>query len=217
MRISFGFVNFEYRRCYQRDIGIAHFRSGDGDVDQSRKFVESRIRMSSAGRNAGVYRIKVIEKIFKRPKFELISCREQRVTGLLVFIFIGLSVFMTKVLKVKPKLKNFFKNFCVLVFDAFQFIPMPVLYGVFLYMGLSSLRGVQMIDRLLLLIIPMKYQPDYVYLRHVPIKRVHLFTVFQLGCFIVLCIVKEIEITSIVFPIMVRRKLASCCKIYRKN
>lgn len=25
----------------------------------------------------------------------------------------------------------------------FQFIPMPVLYGVFLYMGASSLRGIQ--------------------------------------------------------------------------
>jgi len=25
----------------------------------------------------------------------------------------------------------------------FQFIPMPVLYGVFLYMGVSSLRGIQ--------------------------------------------------------------------------
>ena len=25
----------------------------------------------------------------------------------------------------------------------FQFIPMPILYGVFLYMGISSLKGVQ--------------------------------------------------------------------------
>lgn len=104
----------------------------------------------------------------------------------------------------------------------FQAIPMPVLYGVFLYMGISSLRGVQvsslfsdvdfvpshfssfqMIDRLLLLFMPLKYQPDLVYLRHVPIKRVHLFTAFQLSCFVVLCVVKEIKITSIVFPLMV--------------
>lgn len=26
-----------------------------------------------------------------------------------------------------------------------QFIPMPVLYGVFLYMGVSSLKGIQVI------------------------------------------------------------------------
>jgi len=29
-------------------------------------------------------------------------------------------------------------------------IPMPVLYGVFLYMGISSLHGIQLFDRLLL-------------------------------------------------------------------
>lgn len=61
-----------------------------------------------------------------------------------------------------------------------------------------------MVDRLLLLFMPLKYQPDLVYLRHVPIKRVHLFTAFQLGCFVVLCVVKEIKITSIIFPLMVR-------------
>lgn len=61
-----------------------------------------------------------------------------------------------------------------------------------------------MIDRICLLFMPMKYQPDYVYLRHVPVKRVHLFTVFQFGCFIVLCLVKEIQQTAIIFPIMVK-------------
>jgi len=31
----------------------------------------------------------------------------------------------------------------VWVFFPPQFIPMPVLYGVFLYMGVSSLKGIQ--------------------------------------------------------------------------
>lgn len=56
---------------------------------------------------------------------------------------------------------------------------MPVLYGVFLYIGISVLRGIQLFDCLLLMFVPMKYQPDYAYLRHVPIKRVHLFTLAQ--------------------------------------
>lgn len=30
---------------------------------------------------------------------------------------------------------------------ALQFIPMPVLYGVFLYMGVASLNGVQVSER----------------------------------------------------------------------
>uniref|UniRef100_A0A8D2QEF3 Anion exchange protein n=1 Tax=Zonotrichia albicollis TaxID=44394 RepID=A0A8D2QEF3_ZONAL len=56
----------------------------------------------------------------EQPKF--LGIREQRVTGLMIFVLMGCSVFFTSVLK---------------------FIPMPVLYGVFLYMGVSSLRGIQ--------------------------------------------------------------------------
>ncbi len=80
---------------------------------------------------------------------------------------------------------------------------MPVLYGVFLYMGIAALGGIQLIDRLLLLFMPMKYQPDYVYLRHVPIRRVHLFTAFQAGCLAMLWVIKSIKKTKIAFPIMV--------------
>lgn len=56
---------------------------------------------------------------------------------------------------------------------------MPVLYGVLMYMGIASLRGMQFIDRLGLLFMPPKYQPDYNYLRHVPLNKVHLFTMIQ--------------------------------------
>ena len=51
------------------------------------------------------------------------------------------------------------------MFSILKYIPMPVLYGVFLYMGISSLNGIQMFDRLLLFLMPKKYQPDYSYLR----------------------------------------------------
>jgi hypothetical protein len=36
---------------------------------------------------------------------------------------------------------------------------MPVLYGVLLYMGVSSLKGMQFVDRILLMLMPPKYQP----------------------------------------------------------
>ena len=110
-------------------------------------------------------------------------CSEQRATGFLTFLFIGLSVFLTPVLK---------------------FIPMPVLYGVFLYMGISALDGVQMVDRLLLFITPMKYQPDYEYLRHVRIAKVLIFTAIQIGCFALMWAVKSISAIAIAFPLMVR-------------
>ena len=108
--------------------------------------------------------------------------REQRVTHVLIFLTIGLSVYMVPVLSL---------------------IPMPVLYGVFLYMGVASLNGIQLFDRILLIFMPKKYQPDSSYLRHVELKRVHLFTGVQLGSLGGLWVIKAIKQTSILFPIMV--------------
>ncbi|XP_033628875.1 sodium bicarbonate cotransporter 3-like [Asterias rubens] len=112
---------------------------------------------------------------------KVVGCREQRLTGLLVFIMMGVSSLMTSVLR---------------------FIPMPVLYGVFLYMGISSLRGVQFVDRLLLFLMPAKHQPDHIYLRHVKLWKVHLFTAIQAICLAILWIIKTSK-GAIVFPIMV--------------
>ncbi|KAK0426363.1 hypothetical protein QR680_009669 [Steinernema hermaphroditum] len=110
-----------------------------------------------------------------------VGVREQRVTGIVTFLMIGLSVLMTRVL---------------------GHIPMPVLYGVFLYMGIAALGGIQLFDRILLLLMPMKYQPDTIYIRHVPITVIHMFTLCQVGCLAVLWIVKSIKKTSMAFPIM---------------
>ncbi|KAM8827601.1 electrogenic sodium bicarbonate cotransporter 1-like isoform 2-T3 [Spinachia spinachia] len=113
------------------------------------------------------------------PKF--LGVREQRVTGIFVFLLTGLSVFMAPILK---------------------FIPMPVLYGVFLYMGVASLNGVQFMDRLQLLLMPAKHQPDLIYLRHVPQRRIHLFTFIQVLCLAFLWILKS-TVAAIVFPVMI--------------
>ncbi|XP_078812088.1 electrogenic sodium bicarbonate cotransporter 1 isoform X8 [Oryzias latipes] len=115
----------------------------------------------------------------EQPKF--LGVREQRVTGICVFLLTGLSVFMAPILK---------------------FIPMPVLYGVFLYMGVASLKGVQFMDRLQLLLMPAKHQPDLIYLRHVPQRRIHLFTFIQALCLALLWILKS-TVAAIVFPVMI--------------
>uniref|UniRef100_A0A671W2S7 Anion exchange protein n=1 Tax=Sparus aurata TaxID=8175 RepID=A0A671W2S7_SPAAU len=115
----------------------------------------------------------------EQPKF--LGVREQRLTGVIVFILTGLSVFMSPILK---------------------FIPMPVLYGVFLYMGVASLNGVQFMDRLKLLLMPAKHQPDLVYLRHVPLRKVHLFTFIQILCLALLWILKS-TVAAIIFPVMI--------------
>lgn len=79
---------------------------------------------------------------------------------------------------------------------------MPVLYGVFLYMGVASLNGIQFFDRILLFFMPKKYQPDVPYLRKVKLSRVHMFTGVQLASLAGLWIIKDIKKTSILFPIM---------------
>jgi hypothetical protein len=68
----------------------------------------------------------------------------------------------------------------------------------------------QFVDRIALVAMPKKYQPDHMYLRHVPIKRVHLFTLFQILSLGVLWVVKMIKSISILFPIMV-------CKLHPAN
>ncbi|XP_026090992.1 electrogenic sodium bicarbonate cotransporter 1-like isoform X5 [Carassius auratus] len=115
----------------------------------------------------------------EQPKF--LGVREQRVTGTMVFILTGLSVFMAPILK---------------------FIPMPVLYGVFLYMGVASLNGVQFMDRLQLLLMPAKHQPDLIYLRYVPLRRVHFFTFIQVLCLALLWVLKS-TVAAIIFPVMI--------------
>lgn len=50
---------------------------------------------------------------------------------------------------------------------------------------------------------PAKHQPDHAFLRHVPLRRIHLFTLVQMLCLAVLWILKS-TMAAIIFPVMVR-------------
>ncbi|XP_042837701.1 electrogenic sodium bicarbonate cotransporter 4 isoform X6 [Panthera tigris] len=115
----------------------------------------------------------------EQPQF--LGVREQRVTGTIVFILTGISVFLAPILK---------------------YIPLPVLYGVFLYMGVASLNGIQFWERCKLFLMPAKHQPDHAFLRHVPLRRIHLFTLVQILCLAVLWILKS-TMAAIIFPVMI--------------
>ncbi|MEE6511682.1 hypothetical protein FKM82_018358 [Ascaphus truei] len=78
---------------------------------------------------------------------------------------------------------------------------MPVLYGIFLQMGVAALGSIQFLERMQLLFIPPKHQPDLIYLRHVPLRRVHLFTIIQILCLVILWILKSTA-AAIIFPLM---------------
>ncbi|XP_077020291.1 band 3 anion transport protein isoform X1 [Tamandua tetradactyla] len=95
--------------------------------------------------------------------------KEQRISGLLVSVLVGLSILMEPIL---------------------ARIPTAVLFGIFLYMGVTSLSGIQLFDRILLLFKPPKYHPDVPYVKRVRTWRMHLFTGIQLICLAVLWAVK---------------------------
>uniref|UniRef100_A0A2K5ESF4 Solute carrier family 4 member 1 (Diego blood group) n=1 Tax=Aotus nancymaae TaxID=37293 RepID=A0A2K5ESF4_AOTNA len=96
--------------------------------------------------------------------------KEQRISGLLVSVLVGLSILMEPIL---------------------SRIPLAVLFGIFLYMGVTSLSGIQLFDRILLLLKPPKYHPDVPYVKRVKTWRMHLFTGIQIICLVVLWVVKS--------------------------
>ena len=79
-----------------------------------------------------------------KPK--MVGVHEQRLSNLLVSILLGVSVALSSVLKL---------------------IPVAVVFGVFMYMGVSSMTGVQMLERVVLFLKPVKYHPDENYVKRV--------------------------------------------------
>nr|XP_048686233.1 band 3 anion transport protein isoform X3 [Caretta caretta] len=103
-------------------------------------------------------------------KVHVQEVKEQRISGLLVSILVGLSILMEPILKL---------------------IPLAVLFGIFLYMGVTSLNGIQLYDRILLLLKPPKYHPDEPYVKRVKTWRMHIFTFTQIMCLATLWVVKS--------------------------
>uniref|UniRef100_A0A8C3N324 Anion exchange protein n=1 Tax=Geospiza parvula TaxID=87175 RepID=A0A8C3N324_GEOPR len=103
-------------------------------------------------------------------KSQILEVKEQRISGLLVAVLIGVSILMEPILK---------------------YIPLAVLFGIFLYMGVTSLFGIQLFDRILLLLKPPKYHPDEPYVTRVKTWRMHLFTFTQIIFLVVLWVVKS--------------------------
>merc|ERR1712187_1049935 len=108
---------------------------------------------------------------------------EQRVTHLGIHVLIGLSLLLAPWLK---------------------YLPKAVLYGVFLFMGVSSLNGNELFERLALWAIwDTKKYPQYPYLQKVSINRVHIFTGLQAVGLAILYALKSIKEVAVVFPFFI--------------
>lgn len=111
----------------------------------------------------------------------MVGVRDQRVSAFTVSILLGLSVLMAPILKL---------------------VPFAVLFGVFLYMGVSGMNGVQFFDRLMLCVMPVKHHPQVSYVVKVKTWRMVMFTAFQGLGLVVLWIVKSTP-AAIAFPFFV--------------
>ncbi|MDE0864056.1 MAG: PTS sugar transporter subunit IIA [Rubripirellula sp.] len=111
----------------------------------------------------------------------IVHVRENRMTGLTIHLLIGLSLLLL------PWLKE---------------IPMAVLYGLFLFMGIVSMSGNQFFERLSLWLRDPDLYPVTHYIRRVPSRTIHAFTALQVACLAILWIVKSSSI-GILFPIFI--------------
>jgi len=128
----------------------------------------------------GLAKTKVIEK--DGVKKEVIAgVIENRLSALVIHVLLGSSIFFL---------------------TYFSYIPMPVLFGLFLFMGLTSLGGNQFFDRIMLWVTDPKLYPKTHYTERVPRKYIHRFTLIQLLCFVVLWVLKASKL-GILFPLMI--------------
>ncbi|KAM9707649.1 solute carrier family 4 member 11 isoform 1-T1 [Menidia menidia] len=114
----------------------------------------------------------------------IVQVKETRLTSLAANIFIGVSVLLLPV--------------------PLQWIPKPVLYGLFLYIALTSIDGNQMCDRMALLLKEQTSYPPTHYIRKVPQRKIHYFTFLQMMQLLVLCTfgMYPIPYMKMIFPLV---------------
>jgi hypothetical protein len=110
-----------------------------------------------------------------------LSVQETRLTMLFSHLLVGLSLLALHILKL---------------------LPLPVLYGVFLFMGLSALPNMQFWHRFMLFFQqPMKY-PKTGYTENMTKARIHKYTLFQIIFFGLVFTVQNTKKIAIAFPLM---------------
>ncbi|PAA94733.1 hypothetical protein BOX15_Mlig030243g1 [Macrostomum lignano] len=114
----------------------------------------------------------------------VVRVRETRITGILANCLVGLSLLMCP--------------------SPLSYIPVPVLNGLFVCMAITSVMGNQLFERILLLFTEQAAYPPSHFLRRVPQRKVHIFTLLQLLQLAALCAVgfSGIAYAKMVFPVL---------------
>ena len=107
--------------------------------------------------------------------------------------------------RISPLVIHILLGGTLLVLPLLQYVPMAALYGIFLYMGFVSLKGVQFIERLSFWLMDSSLYPMNHYTRRVHTRNIHLFTLCQFICLVILCIINVIPYkpVQLLFPIFI--------------
>ncbi|KAH7331970.1 hypothetical protein KP509_20G061200 [Ceratopteris richardii] len=119
--------------------------------------------------------------IAEAPEECVIGVRENRLTGILIHVCVGVSLSLLSVLRL---------------------VPMPVIDGIFLYMGVTSLAGNQFVERLQLWFCDPEMYPRHDFIRTVPKAILHSFTALQLACVTALWALKHSPY-GMTFPLLI--------------
>lgn len=111
----------------------------------------------------------------------LVAVKEQRVTNMVIHLLIGFTVLLSPVMRL---------------------IPISVLFGVFLFLGVSSLSHIQLVERLKLLFIPSAHHPDEKYVTNVKTSKMHVFTVIQ-ACCVCALVAMKLTVAAPAFPFFI--------------
>ena len=85
-----------------------------------------------------------------------------------------------------------------------QYIPVPVLYGVFLFMAATGVEGNSFFDRFMLFFTESSKYPSHSYVRRVPRRVMHLYTIIQTVCWAALCVIAFVPqpYVNLCFPLL---------------
>jgi sodium borate transporter 11 len=85
-----------------------------------------------------------------------------------------------------------------------QWIPVPALYGVFLFMATTGTEGNQFFDRFMLYLTQPNKYPSRPYVRKVPRKIMHIYTAVQTLCWAILCVIAFVpqQWVNLMFPVV---------------
>jgi len=119
----------------------------------------------------------------KDDRGKIIQVQETRLTHIFIHCLILGATFALQILKL---------------------VPVPVLYGVFLFMGIVSLASNEFWHRFNMLFMQQSRLPDEPFTKYVAHKRVHAYTLIQVFLFICLVVFRSIPQIAVAFPLIIK-------------